>query len=252
MALKLQIAKGEFEQEVGKIKEDLNKQTQINIKQERLAARMLDGTKRFIKDHDSQLNTHAHGLLTTKNALQLSLAEMAYSSLEKYENYSDYILNRFASILAQRDTLLTEREKCLKILEVDVDIDLPLNAIVRDRFEKKAKEIERLKDQCRVQPVQNPTNGSDNAYVIKRLNGKISDMETTLEEKDEKINELEEKLEKLKSVTLSTLQENRTTEESNGHAESENLGKRRASTGNFKKKTTTKRGSVPTLSKSKK
>ena len=184
LAIKLLINKEEWEREMDEVNSQLKSETLKNESKDSKTRKLSSSFKKFVKNHEKQLATYAHGMTSTSQALQLSFQESHMDQLGKVQSNVDKLLDRLSKILANKDALAREREKCMRILGEKDDkasLDEVLTKVLNnngagssvDKLEKAVLDKERDK---------------------KRLNKRVTDLEHDVMEKDERIAELEKQL----------------------------------------------------------
>ncbi len=195
MATKLQVSKDEWTRETEKIVNELKSEQEENANKEKISRQIVSTLRSFAKENRSKLATHAHGMITTSHAIQLSVEESSKDLLTKLHENFVRVLARFEKILAHRELLLEERERCLKILNVDEKNDLSgaLSQRLMLPHPPSASNGHVVLNGGKTSPVVEGDE-KDKDRMIKRLNKKIADLEHEIQEKEEYIQRLQDDL----------------------------------------------------------
>ena len=203
MALKIQMSKAEWKKELDQVHEQLRQQSDLNHLKDTKAQSLNTTVRYYLRDHDAQLASHAHEMTTTSDIIAKSNVQSSESSDERLDGlkfHLETLFNKVTRCLANRDLILREREKCLKILGVK-DEKESLDVVIKDQLENLPKQLKACQDEL-----------AKKNKSIQRQNGTMSDLEDELQKKDELIKSLQtqlsEKTDRLVALeeSISTLQ----------------------------------------------
>jgi hypothetical protein len=131
IALKLQIARDEWQKETNRLKETLQEERAARQIREEMALTISKLQREFVRRHESQLVTHAHDMITTRELIQRILNDSVSSDiLFQFKDNLEKFLRQMASALNQRDALYYEKQKCLKMLGVTNDPKVALDSVI--------------------------------------------------------------------------------------------------------------------------
>ena len=132
IAIKLQIARDEWGKETCRLKDTLEEERAKRLIREELTLIIHNLQKDFVRKHQSQLVTHAHDMVTTREIIQriLSSDVNGCDMLYQFKDNLDKFLEQMANILNQRDALYYEKDKCLRMLGITDDPKIGLDKVI--------------------------------------------------------------------------------------------------------------------------
>ena len=172
MATKLQVVTDEWRLAATRLEGSLAAERAATAAHETRCRHLVTSLCEFLHEHEAQLTTHAHGMITTSDTLRRSLDDVRRDTLSRLQAGIGELLNQLARTLAQRDGLERERDKCQKLLSVE-DAHEPLDVAVRRLLQRDdtAGEVRAA--------------SAERAREAKRLNSRLLDLEDALQEKED-------------------------------------------------------------------
>jgi len=162
IAVKLIIARDEWQKELNRLNDTLIDERAARQVKDEVALKLADIQRKFVQTHETQLVSHAHDMVTTRELIQRILNEpMGSDVLFQFRDNLEKFLRQVSMALNQRDALFYEKEKCLKLLG------------------------EKLGPKVRLDE------------VISRLTGKAVNVDMEVEDKDEIIRKLKKRVDEL-------------------------------------------------------
>ncbi|ELU10769.1 hypothetical protein CAPTEDRAFT_223621 [Capitella teleta] len=182
IAVKIQISKEEWKQELDLVKENLEAQKNAIKSRDQQSRALREELVEFIKDNEAALTSQAHGMTTTSEHLRGSVADDDLMAI--LVKTSRFLTKRIKTVLKEKEMFMHEREKCMDIIQAKmVDREKPLDQLLLLRLDQFPKLIEQH---------QKDITQKDN--IMERQRTMLKELEDEMVLKEQEINELKSQI----------------------------------------------------------
>ena len=178
VAMKAQTAKEAWRRQLEKTKIELDQQRRNEQTKDTRLQQLNERLNRFKKLHQNQLFSLMHDMKSTSDVLRVSYQDPSKDYLLHLEEKIDVILRRMSLTLRERETLLNERERCLKVLNIQKK-SIMLDQAMKGCLDKIPEQLEKSRKEVR-----------RNEQIISKLKKQICDLEEMLNSKDATVNQM--------------------------------------------------------------
>lgn len=185
LAIKLQVTRDEMSRELDKLETQMKADREEYSSKDRQTRSLAATLRDFVKRNENRLTTHAHGMTTTSEALQLCVEEGNQDLVTKLSDNLSRVIKRLEIVLAHRENLIDERGRCARILGVSETSSSDLAEILASRLHGNGKA------DCNSsgKKASNDVVVMEKDHLIRRLNNKIGKLEDEIDELEDKLRE---------------------------------------------------------------